>query len=373
MVAVVALACILTWEQASQEYDVIPLPELELATKINNNGQVAGSISKDLRSIACIWENGKVRLLPVVSGEKLSALGAMKEHRDGWADVYSSAYAVNTKGQVVGMYGRKSDQSHPSIPCVWSDSTLLDIEDTPWPPKNVDGNHTSLYAINDLGVAVGSGRGTDYAMCPIMVDTQKKTFWFLSEELRYQGVAVDINNKNQVLVNAHWKPYIWEAGQFYKMSDEFWSLYPASINDHGVAVGKGDTGGTGRSWAWIWKDKRMQVLDAFEGGQFGSKSEANDINNLGVVAGASTYTEGGRKACLWVDGKPVDLTEKVPLLKDSFQSMAISINDKGWILVEHKFMEYVLLKPKPKRDKSVYRRISEVPELCLRYLQKPPG
>ena len=91
----------------------------------------------------------------------------------------------------------------------------------------------------------------------------------------------------------------------------------------------------------------MDVLEPFSGEQYGTRTEANDIANNGWVVGASTYGELPRqRACVWIERQPFNLEARVPVLRGSYRSRALRINEKGQILAEVGFNEYYLLTPK---------------------------
>lgn len=81
---------------------------------------------------------------------------------------------------------------------------------------------------------------------------------------------------------------------------------PADINDRGVVVGK-STAITGRPHAFVWKDGVMTDL---HDPSWGFSSEANAIDESGVIVGAADLTDDGLQwetAVMWVDGVPLSL------------------------------------------------------------------
>jgi probable HAF family extracellular repeat protein len=103
-----------------------------------------------------------------------------------------------------------------------------------------------------------------------------------------------------------------------------------SINDGGAVVGEASTGALWPSGhfvphAFLFAGGRMQDLGAF-GGEFAA-SQANDINTLGQVVGASEADSGDRRGFLFECGKMLDLNALIDPASGWVVRSAQAIND----------------------------------------------
>ena len=114
------------------------------------------------------------------------------------------------------------------------------------------------------------------------------------------SIAVDVNERGQVIVN---------AGLGSEMSDC-------------------DSGYLGRisSRALLWERGRVTPLGTLDGGS----SCATAINDRGEIVGSSAAMGGGSHAFLWRRGRMIDLGT----LPGHTFSVAVAINDRGEVLVD---------------------------------------
>ena len=274
---------------------------------INENGQVVGYAEFDTPTNttehrAVRWENGQpidLQLPPPSEANGINRDGKIVGHahfgnsdhafrqdrgtvydlgtfdRNGWG--YSNARAINSSGSTVGLALATGPHEQAALwnPTITNLGSKLGT--------NVSESHAT--SINEKGQIVGdflkNGTGLRHAF--LLKDLNTLTDLGALDS-SYNSYAEDINDNAQVV------------GYLYK-SDAF--LYDAATG--------------------------MQHLKKLFPDTIESKAHA--INMSGQIVGMS-----GKHACLWENGKIVDLNNEIPLNSGWVLSEAFDINDAGQII-----------------------------------------
>jgi probable HAF family extracellular repeat protein len=119
------------------------------------------------------------------------------------------------------------------------------------------------------------------------------------------------------------RAFRWDSGKLQLLKPLDGKDFAANaINQHGEIVGKALTG-SGVFHAVIWKGDGVQDLGTLPHGDF---SEARDVNNQGVVIGASNITPNGKPhAFIWRNGQ----MQELPDVPGGTLCGAQAINDKA--------------------------------------------
>ena len=181
------------------EYSAQKLDGLEFAFGLNDLGEVVGSPLDPKIKAGVIWRRGVLSLLTVQSGPEISIDDKVFRNRGGLKGSSFSPIGLNNVGTIVGYYHEPSIASYFTIPGAIYKGQTSSITQTLPPERNVDGNGTKLFAVNEKNVAVGSYRGPGYEQMPIIVNLEKGTMQVLSTEIEYYGGAIDINESGLVL------------------------------------------------------------------------------------------------------------------------------------------------------------------------------
>jgi len=218
------------------------------------------------------------------------------------------AQGVNNRGEIVGYGHTASGEIHAFY---WASGTLTDAG--AWFPRFPG----SLYAINDQGLAVGTGNGTEVVLWKDGVWTSPNIA---------EGTPVDINKSGDI-AGTRWTGsrsvgYLYSNGVMtqYAPAQTWLSAGVTSVNDRGVVAGW-----TSLDWgvrhAFVGKDGAMTDLGTFGG----NVSTAWDINNHGVAVGTAADASGQTKAFVY-DGV------MQPVCGLGAGSEALGINDRGAII-----------------------------------------
>jgi probable HAF family extracellular repeat protein len=217
------------------------------------------------------------------------------------------AMGVNNRGEIVGYGHTAGGEIHAFH---WENGTITDIG--VWFPRWPG----TLYAINDHGVGVGTGNGTEVVLW-------ENGAW---RSLNIaEGTPVDINKSGDV-AGTRWTGsrtvgYLYSNGVMtqYAPTQTWLNSMVASLNDRGAVAGSWNLDWDVRH-AFIGQNGVMTDLGTFGG----NKSIAWDINNHGVAVGSATDAAGVSKAFVY-DGV------MQPVCGLGADSDAQAINDRGAI------------------------------------------
>ena len=318
------------------------------ATWISTNGLIAG-----------LSENGEID--PMVPGfpelhavlwkqGKITDLGTL----DGAYE--SVAFAVNSRGQVVGLALNTvpDDYSMVGFPTqtrafLWQKGTMQDVGTLP------GGSDAIALMVNEGGQIVGESYTGDSVpnLGPICGDfplTQHGFSWSNGRmvDLRTLGGSCTftyaLNNRGQVVgqstlygdQDSH--PYVWERNKMTDLGTLGGTYgYATGLNDSGAIVGIATPQGDRALFAFLWKHGKMSNLGALPGNRC---SGADAINSQSQIVGESGSFDADffadcndpvEHAVLWDHGKILDLNNFVPPGYDLTLNEATSINDSGEI------------------------------------------
>ncbi len=210
---------------------------------INRRGQAAGWGS-DSRNLVDSRANVHALFFDSGKARDLGTLGGKN----------SQAFGLNEGGQVVGTAQTVSGDKHAFV---WNRGKMRDLGALP------NGKYSAAYGINKAGDIVGVS-------------------------------AFDALNNHAVL---------WRRGKIFDLGvlPNGSGSFARAINDRGQIVGFGRI--EDDTHAFFYENGKMNDL-----GTLGKDpSNANSINSAGVIVGASAIKGGRRHACVWRDGKPLDL------------------------------------------------------------------
>lgn len=218
------------------------------------------------------------------------------------------AYGVNNRGEIVGRGRTAAGEIHAFY---WTNGTITDagVFFPRWPGV--------LYEINDHGLAVGTGNGTEVVLW-------KDGVW-MSPNIA-EGTPVDLNKSGDI-AGTRWTGsrsvgYLYSNGVMtqYAPAETWLSGGVNAVNDRGVVAGW-TTLDWGVRHAFIGKDGAMTDLGTFGG----NVSNALAINNRGVVVGTAADATGQAKAFVY-DGT------MQPVCGLGYGSEPAAINDRGAIV-----------------------------------------
>lgn len=203
------------------------IPGSPSVSAINDAGQVVGATSFDFAgpSHAALWDYG--------SWIDLGDLGG----NESWAT------AINERGQVVG----GSENRHAFL---WQNGVMTDLGD-------LGGNQSWATAINDRGQIVGRS-DTEVVTCEVCGVGNYHAFLWQDEVMTDLGtlggsmsVAVDINQRGQVLGFSDDHVVVWFGDVAIDLALRGVDGYPVAVNDCGDVVAQRDTpDGGGHAYLW---------------------------------------------------------------------------------------------------------------------------
>ena len=252
-----------------------PNPECEekgtQALAINNRGQIVGQSWE--RPV--LWQNGKVRVLPLLPGDNVGG-----------------AYAINNQGDVL-IHSERRENAQAAL---WRAGRLIRL-------GTLGGRESHVVAANEKGQVIG-----------------------------YSTTSPD----NPGGVAEH--PFVWRNGKIRDLGTlpGYHSGRPTAINRRGQIVGFCYNGPNFHydapfrdQRAFVWDNGKMRDLGALPGDRY---SRAEGINNSGQIIGESARNAAPKyqgRAVTWRQGRIIDLGA----LGDG-RSRATHINDAGDILGE---------------------------------------
>lgn len=284
-------------------YKVIDLGTNIEARAINNRGQIVGS-----------FQTGDIYPFRDPPGPLSHAFlygnGTMTDLGSGL--MYSDAYGVNNKGQVVGY-----SESQPFLYNGGGMSTL--------------GTHGIAYAINDNSQVAGWCFSYVTQKISAFISSEGKTTLIEAPNEQY-SYAYDINNPGQVV------------GQYDTTNGKHAFLYDGNvmtdlgtlggkhssakgINNFGQVIGSSLTQSE-ESHAFLYSNGAMHDLSTLGG----TYAEAFSINDNSQIVGCSVTTSGKQHAFIYHDAIMTDLNELIAQDSDWELIWARDINDMGQII-----------------------------------------
>jgi chitinase len=256
------------------------------ATAINLNGIIVGESENSLaQPNAVSWQNGSI-----------TDLGSLYYYTGVGSPApaaYSSAAAINSKGDAVGVSlgvagGSTTTDTHAAL---FSGGAVVDL-------GTLGGNNSEALGINDGGIIVGDAT--------IQGGSPSHAFW-------YDGTLHDLG----VLPNGN-------------------GSSATAINASGTIVGWSTTTNGGFAHAVVWAkagtgNYAIQDLGTL-GPLAGNYSRANAINSSGQIVGITATPQNGETAFIYSNGVMTDLNSLLPAGSSVTLHEATAINDSGQIL-----------------------------------------
>lgn len=247
---------------------------------------------------------------------------------------YTEGHNINNLGTIVGTATPISTSTYKGFVRT-ADGTVYDAGILP------QGGQTVLKAVNDSGIAVGSGyakQGSGVAKHAVLYDGTLHDLGTLlggsfsyADDVNASGVIVgtaqDGNNRTKAF--RYQNGSVQELGLASPSASAF--AEATGINDAGLTVGYG-TAATGFVRALLFDASGAATPLTLLNGQ--SSSRAFDVNGLGAIVG----NHGGDRATLWTPaGTPIDLDAWLDQVNPAAGALwnlrqATAINDGGIIV-----------------------------------------
>jgi probable HAF family extracellular repeat protein len=248
-----------------------------MAYGINNRGQVVGaSLRADGTSEPVLWESGIPRALGVLPGS-----------------VSGLALDINERGDVVGVVQLYDMWIGEQRAVIWRHGRISDLG-----PEFVaaSGGFSSAFAINNSGQVVGQMGGLSGAYI-----WQKGT-WRLLGTLGGNGsLAFAVNDRGQVVGSSQTASdehhaFLWDRGTMMDLGALPGGVHSAAygINNRGEIVGQSEVD-RWTSHAFLWRDGAMVDLGTLDD----DFSRAEAINERGDIVGLGFDSSGEKRAVLW--------------------------------------------------------------------------
>ena len=235
------------------------------ASGINDSGQVVGYASTNTNLEAFLYSNGSLQqTLPtqnainnrgdrVGGGADHALLYSNGVYTDlgtlGGPGTFSTAYALNNVGQVVGQSETSPSVSVPLSAFLWQNGKMQDIG------KDTTLFDTKANGINDSGLVVGLGfAGTN--------GTGERAFLWQNGKAQLLGTlgdmssaALGVNNSGTVVgytqsITGATRPFLYQNGQMSDLftGSDWFGGEATAINDNGWIVGYGYHNGVTRAF-----------------------------------------------------------------------------------------------------------------------------
>jgi probable HAF family extracellular repeat protein len=247
-------------------------------TGINNRGQAVGaSQNADGTAVPVIWESGAVRPLDVPP-----------------RTVSGVALAINDAGIAVGVVQLDDHWFGEQRAVLWTRGVVQDLgpEFVAW-----SGGFSSALAINNRGQIVGQiGTGDAYLW--------ERGRWQVLGTLGGNGaIARAINDRGQVVgtsqtADGRYRAFLWDRGRMRELGTLSGGVHSVAlgINNRGEVVGQSEVAvWPGGAHAFLWKDGTM--FDLWTPGLHFERAEA--INERGDIVGLGFDPSGDKRAVLW--------------------------------------------------------------------------
>ena len=276
------------------------------AKSINDRGQVVGAAYYPQGVLhPVLWEDGLPTILPRVPPA-----------------YFGVAQRINNRGHVGLKWWDDLHRFRLALSGSGRDVTLRPLDS----PDDV-----GLLGLNDHDHAVGFAgdrSGTAYAVL-----WRSHAVVSLGIKGEMGTMALDIDNSDRVVGrrvrNGVSQAFRWHHGLLTRLEPlhEGAHATAVAINNHGRAVG-GAHDAHGRDRAVIWSGTRPMDLGTLPRHH---SSGASDINDFGLVVGASYASEEGA-AVLWEDGMISDLNDRITPDAGWRLYQAVAINNSGQVI-----------------------------------------
>jgi probable HAF family extracellular repeat protein len=231
---------------------------------------------------------------------------------------YSQAYAMNERGDVVGV-----SNATPGVedlhPVLWRDGSIIDL--------GVVGRlGTGARAVNNRGQVAGCIVGGEAFLVQAFVWEDGRLTMQLGNYC-----ATAINEKGQVVggqitPDGRSRAFLWQEGTVTDIGASLgWDSIATGINDQGQVVGVMYTASQTESHTFTWQEGVVTDLGTLGG----LSSSPSGINNRGQVAGTSHIdTSSTQHPFLWSQGAMTDLLAS----HGGTYAYAFDLNDFGEVV-----------------------------------------